>query len=46
MKATIEADIKADFDHAYTGIVQLPTSARLGVYLAYVYLHQTLPEDS
>ena len=36
-KATIEADIKADFDHAYTGIVQLPTSARLGVYLAYVY---------
>ena len=37
VKATIEADIKADFDHAYTGIVQLPTSARLGVYLAYVY---------
>ena len=37
VKATIEADIKADFDHAYTGIVQLPASARLGVYLAYVY---------
>ena len=36
-KLTIEADIKADFDHAYTGIVQLPQSARLGVYLAYVY---------
>ena len=37
VKASIEADIKADFDHAYTGIVQLPASARLGVYLAYVY---------
>lgn len=36
-KQAIEADIKADFDHAYTGIVQLPPSARLGVYLAYVY---------
>ena len=37
VKATIEADIQADFQHAYTGIVQLPGSARLGVYLAYVY---------
>ncbi len=36
-KREIEADIKADFDHAYTGIKELPTSARLGVYLAYVY---------
>lgn len=36
-KAQIEADIKADFDHAYEGIVQLPRGARLGVYLAYVY---------
>ena len=36
-KAAIEADIKADFDFAYTGIVQLPTSARFGVYLAYRY---------
>ena len=36
-KAAIEADIKADFDYAYTGIKQLPHSARLGVYLAYVY---------
>lgn len=36
-KVAIEADIKADFDHAYTGIVQLPASARFGVYLAYVY---------
>ena len=37
VKASIEADIKADFDHAYLGIKQLPPSARLGVYLAYVY---------
>lgn len=36
-KIRIESDIKADFDHAYTGIVQLPEGARLGVYLAYVY---------
>jgi phytoene/squalene synthetase len=36
-KLEIEADIKADFDFAYEGIKQLPTSARLGVYLAYVY---------
>ncbi|MEL6864305.1 MAG: phytoene/squalene synthase family protein [Bacteroidota bacterium] len=36
-KQQIEADIKADFDHAYTGIVQLPEGARFGVYLAYVY---------
>ena len=36
-KRAIEADIKTDFDHAYRGIVQLPKSARFGVYLAYVY---------
>ncbi|AYA36982.1 phytoene/squalene synthase family protein [Hymenobacter oligotrophus] len=36
-KRRIEADIKADFDAGYAGIVQLPRSARLGVYLAYVY---------
>ena len=36
-KRQIEADIRADFDAAYAGIVQLPRSARLGVYLAYVY---------
>ena len=36
-KQAIEADIKKDFDFAYTGIVELPSSARLGVYLAYVY---------
>ncbi|MEO1628637.1 MAG: phytoene/squalene synthase family protein, partial [Bacteroidota bacterium] len=36
-KLLIEADIKADFDHAYQGIVRLPQGARFGVYLAYVY---------
>jgi len=36
-KILIEADIKADFDFAYTGIVQLPKGARFGVYLAYIY---------
>ncbi|MEM1327304.1 MAG: phytoene/squalene synthase family protein [Bacteroidota bacterium] len=36
-KLAIEADIKKDFDDAYIGIVQLPKSARFGVYLAYVY---------
>jgi phytoene/squalene synthetase len=36
-KKDIEKDIKADFDAAYSGIVQLPRGARLGVYLAYRY---------
>lgn len=36
-KISIEADIKADFDRGYEGILQLPKSARFGVYLAYVY---------
>ena len=36
-KREIEADIKADFDDALIGIRNLPRSARLGVYLAYVY---------
>jgi phytoene synthase len=36
-KREIEADIKADFEAAYAGIQQLPRSAKLGVYLAYVY---------
>ncbi|OAV42983.1 phytoene/squalene synthase family protein [Lewinella sp. 4G2] len=37
IKTEIEEDIKLDFDHGYEGIKQLPSSARLGVYLAYVY---------
>lgn len=36
-KVTIEADIKKDFDDAYQGIIKLPSGARLGVMLAYVY---------
>ncbi len=36
-KQMIEADIKADFDKGYAGILQLPKSARFGVYLAYIY---------
>ena len=36
-KHRIESDIQEDFDAAYQGIVQLPSGARLGVYLAYVY---------
>lgn len=36
-KTEIEADIEQDFRNAYAGILQLPRSARMGVYLAYVY---------
>jgi len=36
-KAKIEDDILSDFQEGYKGIVQLPSSARFGVYLAYVY---------
>ncbi|WP_242928544.1 phytoene/squalene synthase family protein [Pontibacter vulgaris] len=36
-KAEIEADILNDFNDAYKGILALPTGARMGVYLAYVY---------
>ncbi|MEM9835903.1 MAG: phytoene/squalene synthase family protein [Bacteroidota bacterium] len=36
-KRRIEDEIKADFDHALTGIKELPQGARLGVYLAYMY---------
>jgi len=36
-KAAIEADIMNDFDDAYVGIMALPRTARMGVYLAYVY---------
>lgn len=37
MKQQIEADISADFAHAYSGILQLPAKARFGVYVAYKY---------
>jgi len=36
-KRLIEEDIQRDFNAAYQGILRLPRSARLGVYLAYVY---------
>lgn len=36
-KAEIEADIARDFEHAYSGIIQLPVKARFGVYVAYQY---------
>ncbi len=36
-KAMIEADIKSDFDAGLEGIRGLPSTARFGVYLAYVY---------
>jgi len=36
-KLRIEQEIKADFDDAYRGIIQLPDGAKFGVYLAYVY---------
>ena len=36
-KRRIEADIQRDFDHAFTGIQELPLKARFGVYVAYKY---------
>jgi phytoene/squalene synthetase len=36
-KKLIEEDIQKDFDEAYQGILQLPKTAQLGVYLAYAY---------
>ena len=36
-KEKIEAEIQADFDKAYEGILKLPVKARFGVYVAYKY---------
>ncbi len=36
-KQEVEADIAADFEAAYEGILGLPTGAKLGVYTAYRY---------
>ncbi|MBV42722.1 MAG: phytoene synthase [Crocinitomicaceae bacterium] len=36
-KQLIEDEIEADFQEAYKGIIQLPRSCRLGVYIAYIY---------
>lgn len=37
LKEKIEQEIEQDFKDAYQGILGLPKSARMGVYLAYVY---------
>ncbi|HQW84185.1 MAG TPA: phytoene/squalene synthase family protein [Ferruginibacter sp.] len=37
MKKLIEEDITSDFENAYEGILNLPTKARFGVYVAYKY---------
>jgi 15-cis-phytoene synthase len=37
MKNKIEEDIENDFANAYQGIIQLPSKARFGVYVAYKY---------
>lgn len=37
VKKQIEADIEKDFQAGYQGILQLPKSARFGVYMAYKY---------
>lgn len=39
-KIKIEKDIQADFDAALEGILNLPTGAKLGVYMAYTYYLQ------
>lgn len=39
-KRLIEEDIQNDFDIAYKGIILLPQSCKLGVYVAYVYYHK------
>ncbi len=36
-KNRIIEDIEEDFRHAYEGIKKLPTGARFGVYIAYIY---------
>lgn len=38
-KLKIEADIEADFRHAYEGILQLPMKSKFGVYVAYKYYY-------
>ncbi len=38
----IIADIEADFQKGYEGIVQLPKKARFGVYMAYIYYYRLL----
>ena len=37
MKKEIEAEILEDYKEAYKGIINLPSDARFGVYVAYIY---------
>jgi 15-cis-phytoene synthase len=39
VKRQIEDDIEEDFKHGLEGIRMLPSSARFGVYMAYIYFH-------
>ncbi len=39
VKRQIEDDIEKDFKHGLEGIRMLPSSARFGVYMAYIYFH-------
>jgi phytoene/squalene synthetase len=41
-KLAIEEEIETEFREAYQGIIQLPKSARFGVYLSYVYYTKLL----
>jgi len=38
-KKVIENDIENDFKKGYSGIIQLPKSARFGVYIAYTFYY-------
>lgn len=42
IKLSIIAGIEQEFEEAYEGIRQLPSSSRLGVYMAYVYYSKLL----
>lgn len=42
LKREIEAEITNDFDRAYLGIVQLPSTCQLGVTIAYNYYKEVL----
>lgn len=42
MKREIEAEIESDFKAALEGIKMLPSNARFGVYVAYIYYQQLL----
>ena len=41
-KSAIERDIEKDFAEGLAGIRKLPSGARFGVYMAYVYFHELL----